>query len=50
MTNNSEEGQGSQWAVMPVMMMMMMMMMMIIQCYAPTEGGTEEEKESFILN
>jgi hypothetical protein len=28
MVNNSEEGQGSQRAVMPVMMMMMMMMMM----------------------
>jgi hypothetical protein len=34
MANNSEEGQGSQRAVMPVMMMMMMMMMMmIIQLY-----------------
>jgi sterol desaturase/sphingolipid hydroxylase (fatty acid hydroxylase superfamily) len=30
MANNSEEGQGSQRAVVPVMMMMMMMMMMIM--------------------
>jgi hypothetical protein len=29
MVNNSEEGQGSQRAVVPVMMMMMMMMMMV---------------------
>jgi hypothetical protein len=29
MANNSEEGQGSQRAVVPVMMMMMMMMMII---------------------
>jgi hypothetical protein len=27
MANNSEQGQGSQRAIMPVMMMMMMMMM-----------------------
>jgi hypothetical protein len=29
MANNSEEGQGSQRAVVPVTMMMMMMMMMM---------------------
>jgi hypothetical protein len=29
MVNNSEEGQGPQRALVPVMMMMMMMMMMI---------------------
>jgi hypothetical protein len=29
MADNSEEGQGSQRAVVPVMMMMMMMMMMM---------------------
>jgi hypothetical protein len=29
MANNSEEGQGSHRAVMPMMMMMMMMMMIL---------------------
>jgi hypothetical protein len=30
MANNSEEGQGSQRAVVPMMMMMMMMMVMMV--------------------
>jgi hypothetical protein len=30
MANNSEEGQGSQRAVVPVMIMMIMMMMMMM--------------------
>jgi hypothetical protein len=33
MANNSEEGQGSQRAVVSVLVMMMMMMMMITQCF-----------------
>jgi hypothetical protein len=33
MANNSEEGQGSQRSVVPVMMMMMMMMMMKFYIY-----------------
>jgi hypothetical protein len=32
MANNSEEGQGSQRAVVPVMMMMMMMMKRALKC------------------
>jgi hypothetical protein len=31
MANNSEEGQGSEWAVVPVVMMMMMKTMMMIK-------------------